>query len=210
MYHCNKYRAHWIVVIFALLASACTYRFTNLALKAPSNVSSIAVEAIYDTSREAIPHELLWSALQNELIRAGRLTLKPVEDADAVLSVHIKQASINPEGTPIQESIDEDPSYESRSELSPEAYKNLNIAGSYTTSENISWSLEVKVYHRYEKKLIFRKDYSISGSFRSFQASNISQTQSGYLMYEEGLEARFKQQADQLANRIITDFLLKG
>jgi len=209
MTYWNRYLTLSVAFIFSLL-SGCTYRFTNLALQAPANVNSIAVEAIYDTSREAVPHELLWKALQTELIKAGRVNLSSIDQADAILRVHLKKAAINPQGTPIQESIDRDPDYENRSELSPDAYKNLNIAGSYTTSENLSWQIEVEIYHRFEKRVIFNKNYSISGSFRSFQASNISQTQTGFLMYEEGLEARFEQQAKQIANRIVTDFLLRS
>ncbi|MFW7379350.1 MAG: hypothetical protein ACOH5I_11120 [Oligoflexus sp.] len=208
MIHFNKIFAHCTLLFFAWLMPACAYRFTNVALAPPPNVRTIAIEAVYNTSREVIPHEWFWQAVQAEFARNGRVWLTSPEQADALMTLHITQASVAPSGTPIPEAINRDPPVSDRGSLSPFNFKNLRIAGSYTTTETINFQVEVTVHHLRQRRIIHRRLYQSGGSFRSFQASTVSQINSGFLMYQEGMESRFRQLSEQLSRRIVTDFFL--
>jgi len=208
MVYFNKFSAIITLLIFAGLTAGCVYRFTNVASAPPPDVRSIAIEAVYDTSREVIPHEWLWQAVQAEFARNGRIWLTTPEKADALMTLHVTYAAVTPTGTPIPEAINRDPPLANRGSLSPFNFKNLRIAGSYTTTEAVSFQVEVVVNHLRQGRVIHRRQYQSGGSFRSFQASTISQTRSGFLMYQEGLESRFKQLSEQLSRRIVTDFFL--
>lgn len=197
-----------VIILAGLLSSACTYRFTNIAIKPPDGIQTIAIEAVYDTSREVIPHELLWRALQNEFSRRGRLRLTSAEKADAILRVQISSAAVEPAGTPNTESVDRDPQYGDPSEVVPSQFKNLRIAGNYTTIEAMQFTAVVEVFDLRKRKQIFNRSYQMSGSFRSIQASNLAQTRTGYLLYEEGLDTRFRVLSEQLSRKIVTDILL--
>ena len=58
-----------------LLTSGCAYRFSNLHMKPPPGTKTIAIEAIYDTGKVAVPHEIIWEQLQKQFAINGRLRL---------------------------------------------------------------------------------------------------------------------------------------
>lgn len=207
----NKVVRYNAVIIFAGLLNACVYRFTNLAIQPPKDTRSICVESIYDTTNEVIPNELLWRAIQNEIVRNGRLILQGCDRSDALMQVTISLASVAPVGTP--QTVDrtqKDPSLEDRQRRSPDDYHNLRTAGTYTSNEEIRFTVQVKVFHLVKQKLIFEQSYQRAGQFRSVTDSKLAQRASGFLLYQEGLEARFKELSHSLARRITTDFLLNN
>lgn len=210
MVHFSKLFHFATLLLFAGCLSSCAYRFTNIAMAPPGGVQSIAIEAVYNTSREVIPHELLWKAVQEEFARNGRIWLSSADKADALMTIHITQARLEPTGTPIPEAINRDPPVADREGLTPFNYKNLRIAGSYTTTEAISFQVEVVVHHLRQNRILHQRQYQSGGNFRSFQASSVAQSATGFLLYQEGLEARFKQLAEQLSRRIVSDFFLAG
>src|SRR5690606_35219325 len=112
-----------------LLLGGCAYRFTNTAMKAPMGIQTIAVEAIYDTSREIFPHEELWSALQREIARNGRLMLTSQEEADALMVVTITNARVSPQGSPSKEALSKDPLITDTDKGNPSQFRNLRRAG---------------------------------------------------------------------------------
>src|SRR4051794_6895040 len=87
-----------LTAVLATLLSACAYRFTSEHTAPPAGVRTIAIEAIYDASREVIPRELLWESLQNAFAADGHIKLAPQSRADALLRAHIKEAGINSAG----------------------------------------------------------------------------------------------------------------
>jgi hypothetical protein len=86
----------------------------------------------------------------------------------------------------------------------------LRIAGNYTTNEQVSFRVQVKVHHLLKRQVVFERSYNTSGTFRSIQPSTISQAKSGFLLYQEGLEARFRQLANRMSSKIVTDFFLSS
>ena len=195
-------------LLLPIFISSCAYRFSNTAIKNPLGIQTLAVEAIYDESREVIPHEFLWSALQREVIRNARVTLTNQEEADALMVVTIKNAQVNPRGTPSQEANSKDPPNSDTDKGSPDRYRNLKRAGTWTTEEGIRLNVHVEVYDLKSRAVLFRKDYAQSGSFRSLRPVTITPSSSSYLHYDEALRARFRTMAETLAGNIVHDFLM--
>ncbi len=197
------------VFFICINLSACAYRFTNIAMKPPPGVQSIAVEPVYDTSREVISHELLWHAIQAEFARNGRIQLTTRDQADALMTVHIEAATIAPSGSPTGSKGTVDPNVEGRQILNdPYSYKQLNRAGFSTNTESISYQVNVKVHNLFTKEVIFDRDYTASGSFRSVRAESVATANTGYILYDEALDTRTASISDYIARRIVTDFLL--
>ncbi|SMF55461.1 LPS assembly lipoprotein LptE [Pseudobacteriovorax antillogorgiicola] len=197
-----------LALVISCSLGSCAYRFTNVVMTVPEGVQSIAVEGIYDTSREVIPHEILWTSLMEEFARNGRLVLTSKEEADALMTVQIKDAQVFPSGAPSSEAITKDPIVSDTDKGNPFAFKNLRRAGNWTTTETVTYTIEVEVHNLRTRETIFSRNYSTSGSFRSIRASSVAQTRSGYLLYEEALQARMKSMSEGIARKVVTDFLL--
>jgi hypothetical protein len=195
-------------LVFASLLASCVYRFSNTALRTPPGIRTIAVEAVYDTSREVVPHELLWSAVQREIARSGRLLLSPQSEADALLTLWLTSAKVAPSGTPSREPLAKDPVVTDEFKGRPEDFRNLRRAGSWTTDESVSLVVEVEVHDLKSRKILFKQSYSLGGTFKSLRPVTVTPTDSAYLHYEEALYARVRDLSEQLAQRVVSDFLL--
>ena len=174
----------------------------------PSNIHSIAIEGIYDTSREAIPHEILWSAISEQFGRNGRLMVVSPEEADALVRVHIKKAQVVATGSPTIESIRNDPDVTADNKFTPPEFKNLQIAGSYTKEESLKFTCFIEVYDLHTRKVIFKKDYNAAGTFSSITGNSVTRKEGYFLFYEESLQGRMKAMSEQLARSFVTDFFL--
>ena len=201
-------RSLGIGLLLPILSSSCAYRFTNTAMRSPLGIQTLAVEAVWDNSREVIPHELLWSAVQREIVRNGRVTLTNQDEADALMVVSITKAKVTPIGTPSQETLSKDPSVLDTNKGTPESYRNLRRAGSWTTAEGIMFTVHVNVYDLKSRALLFNRDYSSSIAFKSMRPVTITPTESAFLNYEEALQAQFKAASNSMANSIVNDFLM--
>lgn len=196
-----------LVSIF-VISSGCAYRFTNTAIRNPLGIQTLAVEAVWDDSREVIPHEELWTAVQREVIKNGRVTLTNQEEADALMVVSVTSAKVAPVGTPSQEAFDKDPPESDVEKGKPSDYRNLRRAGTWTTDEGITLSVHVNVYDLKSRAVLFSRDYSRGVTFKSFRPVSVTPTESVYLHYEEALDARFKDVSESLATSIVNDFLM--
>ncbi|RYZ58731.1 MAG: hypothetical protein EOP07_06095 [Proteobacteria bacterium] len=201
-------RSLGLCLLLPIMSSACAYRFTNTSLRNPLGIQTIAVEAVWDESREVIPHELLWSAVQREIIRNGRVTLTNQDEADALMVVTITGAKVSPAGTPSQEALSKDPPNSDTDKKNPEDYRNIRRAGSWTTDEGLTISVHVDVFDLKSRAVLFKKDYSTGITFKSLRPVTITPTESSFLHYEEALDARFKAVSDGLAHSIANDFLM--
>lgn len=201
-------RSIGICLLLPILSSACAYRFTNTAMRNPLGIQTLAVEAVWDSSREVIPHELLWSAVQREVVRNGRVVLSNQEEADALMVVSITGAKVNPAGTPSQEALSKDPPESDTDKKTPGDYRNLHRAGTWTTDEAITVGVHVNVYDLKSRALLFNRDYSSGITFKSLRSVSITPSESAYLHYDEALQARFKAVSDSLAQSIVNDFLM--
>lgn len=197
-----------ICLLGSLLTLSCAYRFSNANLRPPVGVRSIAVEAVYDVSREVIPHELIWSAVQKELARSGRLLVTSQEEADAVMLITLSSATVNPAGTPSREPISRDPTVTESEKGNYKDFKNLRRAGNWTTDEGVNLALNVEVHDLKTRALLFNRNYSAGANFKSLRPITITPTASGYLNYEEALQSKVKELSEQLASRIVADFLM--
>lgn len=194
-------------LLIALLQS-CVYRFSNTAMRPPVGVRTIAVEAVYDVSREVIPHELLWSAVQRELARSGRLMVTNQDEADAIMLITLSKATVNPAGTPSREPISRDPIVTDTQKPAPQEFRNLKRAGNRTTDEAVNMAINVEVHDLKTRAVLFNRSYSAGTTFKSLRSETITPVSSAYLNYEEALQAKVKELSEQLASRIVADFLM--
>jgi hypothetical protein len=190
------------------LLNGCVYRFSNTALRPPVGVRTIAVEAVYDVSREVIPHELLWSAVQRELARSGRLIVTSQGEADAIMLITLSKASVNPTGTPSREPISRDPVVTETDKPEPQEFRNLKRAGNRTTDEAVNMAINVEVHDLKTRAVLFNRNYSAGTTFKSLRSETITPASSAFLNYEEALQAKVKELSEQLASRIVADFLM--
>ncbi len=198
-----------MVLIAAMLAiSGCAYRFTNKAMQPPEGIRSIAVEAVYDTSREVIPHQLLWDALQKAIAQNGKLRLTSQADADALLRAHITKAKVVPTGTPAQrDNRAKDPEIPDVDEPTEyRDYSDISKAGRYTTVEALQYTVTVEVWNLHTQKLIKSKAYNASTQFKSIRGTN-TDPKAGYLVYDEALQARFQEISKNIAEKAVFDVL---
>ena len=192
MPYANAIKISLFCVLASLNRSSCTYRFTNVAMSPPVGINTIAIESIYNTSRDVIPHEILWQSLSEQFAKNGRLLIASKDNADAILIIQLSDARVFPSGSPSSEAIYKDPVVTATDKRTPFEFKNLRRAGNWTTEETLSFSIQAKVHNLRNKKVLFNRNYSTSGRFRSIRASSVTTANAGYLMYEEALAARMK------------------
>jgi hypothetical protein len=218
---------HWALVLgFCHFAAGCAYRFTNEHMSTPPGVHTLAVEAIYDTSREVLPHELLWESLQQAFATDGHLKLAPQSSADALLRAHIKQAvvtttgpiSINPNDSLGNSEIILDPKTFSKGDPPlPDQFKNMTQASEYQTQAATNVVVEVEVWNLNTRALILRKTYPAGRAFLAERAAaGVDPVKSyqvlynnDYLRYDEAERANFKQISAAIASSVVTDLLVK-
>jgi len=201
-----------VVPVFWL---GCTYRFTNDSIVMPQGVRSIAVEAIFDTGREVVPHEILWESLQFALAADGHLKLVSQRDADALMRARIKSARISADGGEQHSGTKKDPKpYAADVPVAtPDQFPNLAISGRYRDSARVSLELEIEVYHLHTRDLLFSQTYAGSEVFRAVHQTASRQftvPENDFLRFEEASQAKFKDITRSIARQAVRDFLLKS
>jgi len=193
------------IAVLCWLATACTYRFTNVAMRPPPGVYSVAIEAVYDTSREVIPHEYLWVELQRAFAASGKVRLTSQKYADALVRAHITDASIGSTGN-VGGLGKRDPRFNrGQSPPLPSHFRDLSVAGRSADKGSINFNVRVEIWDLNNKKIIKTGNYSGGGQVRSFGATS---AHGQYLVYEEALQNKFKAAAEAIAQRVVSDFLL--
>jgi len=188
----------------------CAYHFTNSHVSPPTGVHSIAVEAIYDTSREVLPHELLWQSLQNAFASDGHLRLVPVSEADALVRAHIKSASVAPDGAEFENGPVNDPEvFKGDSPPPPSSFKKLPETGKYRDKGLISLVVEVEVWNLNTRTLLMRRSYPVAAGFQAVHAPSITQTANDFLRYDESEQAAFAGLSDSIARSVVRDLLVR-
>ncbi len=191
---------------------SCVYRFTNLHVSVPEGIRTVAVEPIYDTSREILPHELLWDEMQRAIAAEGHLMLAPANKADAILRVRIKSARFSPTGTVIKPQIrTKDPATISPEQTTLPSYREfrtLTEAAELMPSTAVLIEVEVQLWHLETKKLLFEKSYVQSESFLSVRPS--TSPRNNYLRENEAFRADFARMSRAISERVISDLLIKS
>lgn len=198
----------WVTVV-----TGCAYRFSNAFIERPEGIRTIAIEAIYDTGREVLPHEIFWESLQASFAADGKLHLAAQEKADAYLRAHILDASLTPSGSIVKNLPERDPKIQGRVELPrPKEFKPLAQAGELKTFGQINTTIEVEVWSLRTQSLLMRRTYTLTQQFRAvhgFGKDAVTPRSNDYLRYEEAFEAKVKLMAEDLANRVVRDLLIR-
>ncbi len=196
-----------------LSLTGCTYQFTNDSIIRPNGIQTIAVEAVYDTSREVVPHELLWEALQFGIAADGHLKLVGQKEADVLMRAHLKSAQTIAGGTELYTGSKKDPNpYDQETPPTPDQFSNLTLSGRYRDSGTVSYVVDVEVYHLRTHQLIFKQTYGGSELFRAVHQTGNRQftvPENDFLRYDEAITAKYKVIARGIGRSAIRDFLLK-
>ena len=195
------------------LTVGCAYRFSNAHVERPEGIRTIAIEAIYDTGREVLPHELFWEALQAGFAADGKLRLAPQDRADAYLRAHVRDAALVPVGSIVKNPPERDPNIQGRVQLpQPTEFKPLAQAGELKTFGRVTAEIEVEVWSLRTQSLLMRRTYDLGQQFRAvhgFGKDAVTPRSNDYLRYEEAFEAKVKLMAEDLANRVVRDLLVR-
>jgi hypothetical protein len=204
-----------VVAPFFTLFTACAYQFTNSHIIRPEGIETIAIEAVYDTSREVIPHEILWSELQSAFAVDGHLRLAPRQTADALLRAHIKAAQISARGSIESQDVDDkDPKFEyGEIPPGPDKFRRLTQAGEIRDGAQLALVVEVEVVSLRTKELLLRRNYAFSRNFRAVHAQSddtaVTTVGNDFLRYEEAIEVKMQEIAQDLSRNVVKDLLVR-
>ena len=187
------------------IQSSCSYRLANSELKAPPGVSSVYVEAIYDTTSKSLPHDTLWNELQRAVGESGKLRLASRDHADAHLRAHLVSASmlqIDPQTI----TAVKDPVYQPGGVPADyRSFRNLNVASKFAGKEVLQMSIAVDLVNTSSGKTIFSRTYPLS---RTYSIINIAGTPSGrFQRADEAFESNFQYASKELSGQIVRDLL---
>ncbi|NDE13835.1 hypothetical protein EBZ80_02790 [bacterium] len=199
-------------LMVAIGLSGCVYRFTNLHVAAPEGIRTVAVEAVYDASREILPHELLWEELQRTIAAEGHLMLAKASKADALLRVKIKNARFSPTGTVVKpQTLTKDPAAISPTQESLPDYREfrtLTEAAELMPSTAVMIEVDVQLWHLTNRKLLFERSYVQTESFLSVRPS--TSPRNNYLRENEAFRSDFARMAKSISERVVSDLLIKA
>ena len=197
-----------LAIVLAGIAalSGCAYRFTNSHIGQLIGMRTIAIEAIYDTSAEVIPHEVLWEALQRAFASDGHIRVVSRREADLLLRAHVTSAALNPSNF-AEQGPEKDPVvFEGGPPPKPSEYKRLSTARDYATRENVSVGLIVDVWKLDSGKKVLEKGYSGARSFDSLRAN--APDPYNFIRHDEALTQKVDEIANEIAGSVVSDLLL--
>jgi hypothetical protein len=199
------------ILLVALPLTGCAYSFTNTHIQRPAGVQTIAVEAIYDTSREVLPHELLWDSLQNAFAADGHLKVVPQAAADALVRAHVKQATVSHVGSDYENKPTEDPKvFDGTRPNGPRDFKILTQAGKFRDKGHLNTVVEVEVWNLRTRSLLMRRTYNVSDGFQSLHYGNPTVGKpNDPLRFTEAQEASFKIIAQNISRSVVRDLLIR-
>jgi hypothetical protein len=168
-------------------------------------VQNIAIEAVYDSSQRALPHEMVWEGLQRAFAANGRLRLTSVTNADVYLQTQILSAGAAQLDPLPQSSKDKEPKFDASTPAPPGQYQKLTQARVLADKESQTIKVEVKIWHLRTKQLIFSNTYALSGVYRILD--NTTTNENKFLRANEAFRNQFGLIAQNLGNLVVRDFL---
>ncbi len=167
----------------------------------------MAVDATYDTSRSVIAHEIIWQKLQFVFARNGRLALKSVAEADAIVLTHVLSSSSKQTGADAQTPLlFEDKLFNpARDPLTPQSFKNLNRADNFSRKEDHTVLIEVHIIERRNQQTLFKKTYTVNWSRNLY--GNVSAPESRFIKSEEGYLESFNTSIQIFAENVVADLM---
>ncbi len=204
----------WLLVSLGCLAwySACTYRLTNLHTSSPDNISTVFVEAVYDTGAEIVPHEQLWDELQRALAANGQIAVVPSKQADAILRAQIVTTQIGKAGerkvTQTNRKTREPDYFKGQTPPpAPGQLRNLSVADDYYMKTRWQSTVRVELWDLRKQKLLLQREYPISGEILANRGDVAAQLH--HLRHEESYNASFGNAARMVAEKVVTDILIR-
>jgi len=199
-----------VILSMCLISGGCAYRFTNLHVEQPRNIKSIAIEAIYDTSREVLPHDIIWGELQQAFARDGHLKVAPRNYADALLRVHITKAAVGPSGDIYTtKPTEDDPKVFDRDDPpSFNRFRRLPYAGEARQKMTLAIVMQVEIWHLESRELLLDRVYNLGESFRVVRPSGLPEA-TAFLRTEESMQADIALMARQTAEAVVQDLLIR-
>ena len=202
-----------LLIVCIVLNQGCAYRFSHLQkLKYP--FKTIAVEAVYDTSSEVLPHEMMWEEMQKAFARDGRLLLTSPQKADALITMHLKSSQLNAAGTVVDqdrsagnESIRIDRKlFNGKEPPIAQNLKKITTAGEVSDRLSLAVQVEVKIWDLSDRKVVLSRDYNLSEIYLS--EDNVGDQMNEFLNHEEKFSSDFKRISQNLASRVVQDFFI--
>ena len=193
------------------------YRFTNTHVAPPPGVHTVAVEAIFDTGREVLPHELLWDSLQTAFASDGHLRLVPQARADALVRAHIRDARVMPAGDNNIIDTAKDGSRKIKDPVAfshdlppvPSSFRHITQTDVYSSRADIKTVVDVEVVNLNTHQVLLKRTYDLLGEFQAIHAAGgLTLVNNDHLRYLEAADARFKQMADGIANAVVQTLLV--
>ena len=193
-----------------LAATGCAYRFTNMYVEQPKNIKSIAIEAIYDTSREVLPHEIIWEEIQQAFARDGHLKVASRKNADALLRVHITKAGVGPTGEiyTTKPTAEDPKEFDKKDPPSFNQFRRLPYAGEARQKMTLIIAMQVEVWHLESKELLLERTYNLTESFRAVRPTGLPDA-TGFLRTEESMNADVASISRAAAESIVQDLLIR-
>lgn len=207
--------ALWCLCFFELALSGCSYRFSNLYAVAPRNIKSIAIEAIYDTSREVLPHEVIWQEIQHAFAADGHLQIAARQNADAILRVHIRSSIVAPTGdSSLAQANKDDPVIEVEKDPPfPNEFRNLPQAAESRELMALTSIMNVQLWHLESRQKIFERNYSLAGSYRVQRDKDESGARllanTHFLRSEEDMRGMIARATRGIADAIVQDITIQ-
>lgn len=200
-----KLKTSSLLLAFFGLFSSCVYRFTNSHVGRLAGMRTVAVESVYDTSSESLPHEVIWEALQRAFAADGHLKLVSRTEADILIRAHITSGSVTP-SAPFDRGPDKDPQvFLGGSPPRPTTFKRLTVAREHATRENASISIAVEAYQLHSGKLLMSKSYAAAKGFGSLPSSG--PLTYSFIRHEEAIINQVDLAANEIASQVVRDFL---
>lgn len=201
--------ATWLAIT---MLTGCAYQLTNLKSSSPNNIRTIYVEAVYDTSTEAAPHELLWDEIQRAIAANGQLRLTKSSEADAVLRAHIVKTQTGKAGerkapVAVRRSGEPDVFAGQQSPPSPGQLRDISIADDYFMKTAWSSAVQVEVWDLNTRKLLLQRLYPISGEMPTIRGDVPYEIH--HLRNEESFQYSFLNSSKSVAERIVGDLLTR-
>lgn len=200
------------ILMVLMMSTGCAYRFSNLSAAIPPDVRTVAIESVFDTSHEVLPHEILWDELQSAFARNGRLRLVRRDVADALVRAHIVAASLSPGSeNPIlaDPAPDDPPLHQGGMPPAPNLFKPLTRAGQYAPKAQLSVDVMIEVLHLRTGTSLLTKKYSMGSGFYAVRPDAISRVNNNYLRFEEAQTTHFRIASRGLAQSLITDLMVR-
>lgn len=198
-----------IVGLIACCVSACSYRFTNIDAALPGGLRTIALEAIYDTSGEILPHGLLWREIQLAIARNSRFRITNRNNADMLLRLHINSASIVPSGSPeVVYKIRKDPKpYNFEEPARPTDYDSMFLPSQFLKNETLALTVAIELWSIRERKIVFSSAFSETQEYNAVFSESTAPTPIQFVRSEEASQNVFLEMSRKISSRFLGELL---